>query len=442
MFTDKVRIFVQAGRGGDGCLSFRREKYVPLGGPDGGNGGRGGDVYFVADKEMTTLQDFTYRPHFIAGNAEHGMGSKKNGRDAEDLYIQIPTGTVISSMEGEEKTFMIDMIEDGQKVLIANGGRGGRGNASFKTQRNTAPRISEKGAFGDKITLELELKLIADVGLIGCPNAGKSTLLSSVTSARPKIANYPFTTLSPNLGVCSYKNKSFVIADIPGLIENAHKGKGLGMEFLRHIERTKMLLHMVDVLGFENRESWKNFELINKELYSYSDVLVKKPMIVVLNKIDSLTSKKDMLIIRKKFEKILKARKFRKDFNADSRIFEISAVTGESTKKLLDEVIFKLKVIFETKKEEKVKDIISDTKDYVIKSEFEVERINDHLFTVKGKKVEKLAQMTHFNQEESVRRFFNILKKMGVERALKRKGVKEADLVRINEMEFEYKTVI
>ena len=440
MFIDKVKIFVEAGRGGDGCLSFRREKFIPFGGPNGGNGGSGGNVYLVADKDMTTLLDFSFRPHFTAERGNHGEGSDKYGRSAEDLYIRVPRGTVISRLDESGKEFIADLVNDGDKSLVAKGGRGGRGNASFKTHRITAPRISEKGEPGEKLTIELELKLIADVGFIGCPNAGKSTLLSRITSARPKIADYPFTTLSPNLGVCNHKGKSFVVADIPGLIENASQGKGLGIGFLRHIERTRMLVHLVDAYGYEGKPCWKSLVLINKELARYSKKLVNKPMLVVLNKLDLVSDKKERTKLVKKLSEEIKKKKNK---SINNNVFSLSAATGEGINGLLDEIITQLRVLPADIIKETDGDVAESVKKYIFQPDFFVEKQSGgHVFVVSGKKVEKFISMTNFAQEESVRRLINIFKKMGVDKALIKQGIKNKDLVKIGSWEFEYQADI
>lgn len=417
MFIDKVKIYVQSGQGGDGSLSFRREKFIPMGGPNGGNGGHGGNVYFLSDRNLTTLLDLTYRPHFKAGNGEPGHAWDKAGASGKDLTIFVPCGTVIF----HEGNLIGDLREHGQKLLIARGGRGGRGNSAFKTSRNTAPRIAEKGEPGESLILELELKLIADVGLVGCPNAGKSTLLSRISQAKPKIADYPFTTLSPNLGVSTFNDKNFVVADIPGLIDGAHEGKGLGMEFLRHIERTKILVHLIDPFGFDEKKPENNFRAIQKELSLYSKKLAKKPMLIAATKMDC-TDAKDHL---KKLRKSLKNKK----------IIEISAVTGEGLKSLLAEIVKKLEGV--KKKIEEEPAVESPVRKFVFENEFSVGK-EPGGFRITGKKVERLLAMTNFKQDEAVRRFQNILKKMGVEKMLQREGVQPGNSVFIGSMEFIY----
>ncbi len=300
-FVDKAKIHVKAGDGGNGCVAWRREKFVPLGGPAGGNGGKGGDVILKADSRVQTLMDFKYKIHFKAERGQHGSGSNKHGKAGEDLVIKVPVGTVVKDAETGE--IIADLTKDGQEVVVAKGGKGGKGNAAFKTSTNQAPDYAEEGEKGEEKWIELELKLLADVGIIGFPNAGKSTLISVLSNARPKIADYPFTTLSPVLGVVKLDiGKSLVLADIPGLIEGASQGAGLGHEFLRHIERTKFLLHVIDISDFREREPLEAFEIINKEMELYSPELTKKPQIVVGNKIDILSDKEEINRLKKAFE--------------------------------------------------------------------------------------------------------------------------------------------
>jgi GTP-binding protein len=317
IFVDHTRILVRGGRGGNGAMTFRREKFVPLGGPDGGNGGRGGYVILVADAQKKSLLDLSYRPHYYAADGNPGEGSNRSGRGAEDLLVYVPAGTLVS----RDGKILADLKNGGDRFLAAKGGRGGRGNASFKTQRNTAPHISEMGEPGEEFTLELELKLLADVGLIGCPNAGKSTLLSRLTSARPKIADYPFTTLNPNLGVAEWHGVQIVLADIPGLIEGAHAGKGLGHDFLKHIERTRVLFHVVDLSGFDGKDPYASIQMINKELKAYSPKLLKKPTVIVANKMDVTGADESLEKLKKKCKK--------------AKIFAISAATGKGLDPLL-----------------------------------------------------------------------------------------------------------
>ena len=329
-FIDKAKIYVKAGDGGNGCVAWRREKFVPMGGPAGGNGGKGGDVILEADSKLQTLMDFKYKKHYKAERGQHGSGSNKHGKNAPDLILKVPVGTVVKDAETGE--IIADLTKEGQRVVVAKGGKGGRGNAMFKSSTNQAPDYAEEGEKGEEKWIELELKLIADVGIIGFPNAGKSTLISVLSHARPKIADYPFTTLSPVLGVLQLDiGKSLVLADIPGLIEGASQGAGLGHEFLRHIERTKFLLHVIDVSDFREKEPLEAFEAINNELSSYSEKLLEKPQIVVGNKIDILSDRSLL-------------NKWEKQFNERGYEFiPVSAITKEGIDKLID----KLKEIYD-----------------------------------------------------------------------------------------------
>ena len=413
MFIDKAKIFVTAGRGGDGCISFRREKFVPYGGPDGGNGGKGGDIYIETDNKKITLLDLSYRPKFFAENGVKGEGSNKYGKYGKDLIIKVPLGTLVY----KNKELFADLKEEGQRVLVAKGGRGGRGNSAFKTQRHTVPRIAEKGEPGETAEIDLELRLIADVGLVGFPNAGKSTFLSVVSAARPKIADYPFTTLEPNLGVVNLEDNQFVIADIPGIIEGASDGKGLGLEFLRHIKRTKVLLYMIDVSGFDGSNPYDTYKILQKELKKYSKYMSKKHMVIVLNKIDVPTAQENIKQFRKKVK--------------NKKIYTISNMTREGIDKLLYDVYRLIQIPI---KEEEIESI--PVKKYIYEPDFVIEKADNNIFVITGKKVEKLAQMTNFKEDEALARFQNILKKMGVEIALEEKGCKVGDTVRILDFEF------
>ncbi|MFH1259102.1 MAG: GTPase ObgE [Elusimicrobiota bacterium] len=411
MFIDQAKIFIRAGKGGNGCFSFRREKFVPLGGPDGGNGGKGGDIYLEAGQKMRTLQDFHFHPHYRADNGENGRTSDKYGKGGEDLTLRLPLGTMVYK-NGE---LLADLVEPGEKILIARGGRGGRGNAAFKTARNTAPRFAEKGEPGEELTLQLELKLLADAGIVGYPNAGKSTLLSRVSAAHPKIADYPFTTLSPNLGVVTYQDKNFVLADIPGLIEGAHEGKGLGDEFLRHIERTRLLIHLIDVFGFQGKDAYVSYLAVNRELKAHSKNLGKKKQIIVLNKIDAADAEQ-----LKQFKQRMKKRKF----------FLISGVSGEGIQKLLQEIVRQLeKIPFPDKREIAVK--------YVAQPSFRISR-EDNVFVVTGHKIEDLVAMTNFEQPEGLARLQNIFKKIGLDEALAKAGAENGDIVRVGGQELAF----
>lgn len=330
MFVDLARVHVKAGGGGDGCVSFRREKYVPRGGPDGGDGGRGGSVIMVADPGVNTLVDFRYRHHLRAGNGRPGEGGRRHGRDGDDLRVKVPVGTTVRDEETGEQ--LADLVSAGREAVVAKGGRGGRGNVHFKGPTNRAPRRAEEGRAGEDRLLTLELRLLADVGLVGLPNAGKSTLLSRLTAARPRIGDYPFTTLSPNLGVAVFHDKSFVIADIPGLIEGAHQGIGLGHDFLRHVERTKLLVHVLDASGGEEgRDPLKDFRVIDGEIAQYSKELARRPRLIVLNKVDLAEARERLPYLRSVLEE------------DGHRVFAVSAVTGEGLEQLLAGLV---KVLF------------------------------------------------------------------------------------------------
>jgi GTPase len=414
MFVDKAKLTVSGGRGGDGCLSFRREKYVEMGGPDGGNGGRGGSVWLEADPHMTTLVDLTHRPHHKAPAGMNGQGANKTGRSGEDVVIRVPPGTLVF----RDGRLLHDLKNPGDRVQAARGGRGGRGNASFKTSVNTAPRVAEKGEPGETVTLELELKLLADVGLVGFPNAGKSTLLSHISKARPKIADYPFTTLTPNLGVARTGERSFVVADIPGLIEGAHHGRGLGDEFLRHIERTRVLIHLVDVGGLGASQALKNFKALNKELGAYSPELLKKPQIIAANKMDLTDSEKQLAAFKKKIK--------------HEKVYPISAVAGTGLPALLAAAA---KALDRAPEEPLFMPEASAV--YKLEPDFKVERRGE-VFVVSGRRVERLIAMTNFEQDEAVARLQKILRKMGVEKALEKQGIQPGDPVSIGDHEFNY----
>jgi GTP-binding protein len=325
-FIDEAKIYVKAGDGGRGCVSFRREKYVPRGGPNGGDGGNGGDVIMIAKRNMSSLLDHRYQQHYRAKRGEHGRGKDQHGKNSENLLIPVPMGTIVKDFETGE--FLGDLTENNQELVVAKAGRGGKGNARFVSSVNQAPKIAEPGGEGEEKTLKLELKLLADVGLLGFPNAGKSTLISTISAARPKIADYPFTTLVPNLGVVSYGDgQTFIIADIPGLIEGAHKGAGLGIQFLRHIERTKILIHLLDLSPITNRDPIEDYETMNKELKAYSEELSRKPQILALNKIDITEAREDLERIEKHFSDL------------GIKTIPVSSATGEGTKDLIWEVV-------------------------------------------------------------------------------------------------------
>jgi len=422
MFIDRARIQVKAGDGGDGMSSFRREKFVPKGGPSGGDGGRGGDVVFIVDNNVNTLLDFRYKRKFVAKNGDNGQTKNCYGQKAEPLYIKVPPGTIIKDEESGE--VLADLTEVGQETVIVRGGRGGRGNARFVSSINRSPTFSEKGEPGEGRSLVLELKLLADVGLVGYPSVGKSSLVSMVSAARPEIAEYHFTTLVPVLGVVSLgPEHSFVIADIPGLIEGAHEGVGLGHDFLRHVERTKIIVHVVDVSGIEGRDPIEDYQRINKELKLYNERLANRPQIVAANKMDLPEAQENY----QRFKEFIESE--------GKEIFPISAATNEGLKELmirvskaLDDYVKEPEAVAEVKVYED-----SAEPDFVIKRD----EVGD--FVVVSKSLEKLVAMTKFENDEALRRFQNIWRLKGVDEALKARGIKEGDTVHVGEMEFEFK---
>lgn len=419
MFVDEVVILVKAGNGGDGCTSFRREKYVPMGGPDGGNGGRGSSIIFKVDKGLHTLLDLKYQKEIKGKKGENGKGSNKFGKNAEDVIIKVPMGTVVKDLD--TNLIIADLTKENDEVVVAKGGRGGRGNTAFKTHSNTAPNFSENGEPGEEKKLKIELKMMADVGLVGLPSVGKSTLLSKISAAKPKIAAYHFTTLLPNLGMVKTKdNRSFVVADLPGLIEGASEGVGLGDKFLRHIERTRIILHIVDMSGIEG-DPYENYLTIRKELTNYSEKLANKFEIVVANKMDMESSKENLVNFKKKIDK---------------EIIEISALTNTGIDELLIKVADKLDTINE---EDLYKD---DEIESHILYKFEEEKPftitkEDDVYVIRSDKIEKLFKMTKFT-DEGIRRFSNKLRRYGVDAELQRMGIQEGDIVRILDYEFEY----
>lgn len=422
MFTDYTKIIIKSGDGGNGAVSFRREKYVAAGGPDGGDGGNGGNIYFQVDKDRNTLIDFRFNRKFKAKNGENGSGSHCNGKYGEDLYIKVPIGTVIK--DAETGKVVADLSTPNQTELILKGGRGGRGNSHFKTSTRQAPRFSEDGEKGEEKEIILELKLLADVGLLGFPNVGKSTFLATVTDAKPKIANYHFTTLEPNLGVVKTKNgDGFVIADIPGIIEGASQGVGLGIQFLRHVERTRLLLHFLDASGQEGRNPVEDFYAINKELKEYSEKLWSRKQIIVANKLDVMQDDTNL----KEIEKLAKKEKL--------ELFKISNATREGVQELIDHVAEVLKDLPKeelVEVEEKVVYTLEDKKDqWTIKEE-------DGVFIVSGKAVERLMGRINIEDNESMYYLQKSLKNMGIDQKLKELGVCEGDTVIIAGWELEW----
>ena len=421
MFIDRARIFVQSGKGGDGMSSFRHEKFVPKGGPNGGDGGQGGNVVLVADRNVNTLVDFRFRRLFKAKPGGKGEGSNKYGRNAEDLVITVPLGTIVKDEETGQ--VMADLSRDGQRAIVAKGGRGGRGNWHFRTSANRTPTFAERGEPGEERWLRLELKVLADVGLLGYPSVGKSSILRKVSAAQPEVAAYHFTTLNPILGVVNLPDhRSFVMADIPGLIDGASEGVGLGHDFLRHIERTKILIHVIDVSGIEGRDPIEDYEKINAELAKYSEKLSRKQQIVAANKIDLLGDSDNL-------ERLM-------DYMAAHgvEVYPICAMTGEGMDKLLERVWTML--------EEYVEEPDETTEEVVYKAQnkpdFEVKRDDDGAFVITGARIENLVAMTNFDDDQSLRRFQRIWRYMELDKLLQEHGIQDGNTVRIYSLEVEY----
>jgi GTP-binding protein len=428
MFIDQANIYVKAGDGGDGIVAFRREKYEPDGGPAGGDGGKGGDVVFEVDEGLHTLMDFRYNRHFKADKGENGMSKGMHGRGAEDLVVPVPPGTVIKNEATEQ--VLADLTEDGQRIIIANGGRGGRGNIRFASGRNPAPHIAENGEPGEEVNLVLELKLLADVGLVGFPSAGKSTFLSVVTAAKPKIGNYPFTTISPNIGVVALNDgRNFVIGDMPGIIEGAAEGVGLGLQFLRHIERTKVLLHVIDMSGLEGREPFQDYQTIQEELEDYDLNLLNKPQIILANKMDMPDAAANL----EEFKANLA------DIGVETEIFEISALQREGLNAVLYRAAELLEEYEEMEEEEPIEMDAHVT--YTHEEEeapFELTRDSDGVWVLSGNEIERLFKMTNFEHDEATMRFSRQLRTMGVDDALRERGAKDGDLVALLDFTFEF----
>ncbi|SHI02445.1 GTP-binding protein [Clostridium collagenovorans DSM 3089] len=423
MFIDKAKIFVKSGDGGDGAISFRREKYVDLGGPDGGDGGRGGSVKLVVDPNMTTLMDFTYKRKYVAGKGENGGRSKCYGKDGETLIVKVPMGTVIRDEESGK--IMADLAHKDDSFVVTKGGKGGKGNAKFATPTRQAPGFAEPGMPGEERYIRLELKLLADVGLLGFPNVGKSTLLSMVSKAKPKIANYHFTTLKPNLGVVAMPGiESFVIADIPGIIEGAAEGVGLGLEFLRHIERTRLLIHVVDISGVEGRDAIEDVKKINEELKQYSVKLWDRPQIIAANKSDMLYDEEYFETFKAEMEKL--------GFN---KIFKISAATNEGVPELMKEAAEMLSKIPVTELEIKEEDrFVEEEKKFT----YTIGRAEDGVFEVTGSFVDRLLHAVNVNEPDSLRYVHKVLTNKGIFDELRELGIQDGEIVRLNDFEFEY----
>jgi len=432
MFLDEVKIFVRSGDGGNGLVAFRREKYVPKGGPAGGDGGRGANVVFIVDEGLRTFMDYRYQKKFVAPNGENGMSKGMHGRKSKDLYLKVPPGTVIRDTDTGE--VLADLVEHEQEVIVARGGRGGRGNCRFATPSNPAPEIAENGEPGEERNLTLELKLMADVGLVGFPSVGKSTLLSITSKAKPKIADYHFTTLAPNLGVVETKDhRSFVMADLPGLIEGASQGVGLGHQFLRHIERTKVIVHVVDMSATDGRDPYEDYKIINQELGEYNMRLLERPQIVVANKMDIPAAQENL-------------EEFKSKLAADDEevdIVEISAFTRTN----VDNLLYKISDILDSTDPNMLYEL--DTEEESMENRvlykhkpkdetFKITRDDTGAYVVSGPGIERAFLMTDFNRDASVRRFAQQMRSMGVDDALRERGCKNGDTVKILKGEFEF----
>ena len=421
MFVDEVVVEVRAGDGGDGCMAFRREKYVDMGGPFGGNGGRGSNIIFKVDEGLNTLIDLRFQKLIKGKKGENGGGKGKHGKNAEDIIIKVPPGTIIT--DDDTGLIIADLIKHGEEVVVAHGGRGGRGNMAFATGSNPAPKFAENGEPGEVRKIKVELKLLADVGLVGMPSVGKSTIISKISAAKPKIAPYPFTTLTPNLGVVKTKdNRSFVVADLPGLIEGASLGEGLGDQFLKHVERTRIIAHVIDMSGIEGRNPYDDYVIINKELENFNSNLLAKPQIIIANKMDIPNARKNL----EKFKEKVKI-----------PIFEISAIKGEG----LDNVLIELaNMLDDIPKENLYQD--EQLENHIL-YKFEAEEPfvitkEDGVWIIKGKEVEKLVKMTKFNSDEAVLRFSHKLRKMGIDAKLRELGAENGDVIKILDFEFEF----
>ena len=421
MFVDEVVMEVEAGRGGDGCMAYLREKFVPMGGPNGGNGGKGADIIFKADEGLKTLLDLRYQKKIKGEPGQNGEGKNKSGAYAEDKIVKVPIGTTIKDYD----TGMIiaDLTRHNEEVIVAYGGKGGRGNVTLATRNNPCPSFAERGEPGEVRKIKVELRMLADVGLVGLPSVGKSTLLSMITNANPKIAAYHFTTLSPNLGVVETKDNSFVIADLPGLIEGASEGVGLGHKFLKHIERTKIIAHVIDMSASEGRDPYDDYMVIRKELEEFSPKLLNKKEIIIANKMDLPTSKENLAKFKQKIDK---------------EVYEISALNNQN----LDILINALSELVKNTQEEVLyeEDIQEKHVLYKFKQEkpFMIIKENEHTFVIKGDKVEKIFKMMNFNTEEAISRFAKKLRNMGVDEELEKMNVQEGDIIKVLDYEFEY----
>lgn len=422
IFIDRVKIFVKSGKGGDGCVSFRREKYIPNGGPDGGDGGDGGDIIFEVDSSMSTLYAFRNQKHYVATSGEPGAGKNCHGKDGEDLVLKVPKGTIIRDFESDK--IIADLAKPDSRFVLLSGGRGGQGNQHYATPTMQAPKYAQPGQVAKERWITLELKSIADVGLVGFPNVGKSTFLSRVSNAKPKIANYHFTTLTPNLGVVSLYNDSFVVADIPGIIEGAAEGVGLGHEFLKHIERTKVLLHVVDVASTEGRNPLEDMEKIRLELEKYSSVLIEKPQLIAANKMDAVYDDTYLKEMKEVYEPL------------GIKVFPISAVSGQGIEDLLREIYNILQTL-----PKEVTEYESEIDINLIEEEKEPINIyidEDGVFVVEGKRIDKMLGYTNLETEKGFNFFQKFIEEEGINSELKNLGIQEGDVVRVGYLEFEY----
>lgn len=424
MFIDQVEIYLKAGDGGNGIVAYRREKYVPLGGPSGGDGGNGADIIFEVDEGLRTLMDFRYQRHFKAKPGVHGMNQNMHGKNSEALVLKVPPGTIVKRKDTDET--LADLTQHGQRSVAARGGRGGRGNSRFASARDSAPDYAENGEPGEELEVVLELKLMADVGLVGFPSVGKSTLLSTVSKARPKIGAYPFTTIKPNLGVVETGDgRSFVMADLPGLIEGASDGTGLGHQFLRHVERTRVILHVIDISEMEGRDAVEDYKIIRRELKRYNERLTERPEIIVLNKADLVND-----------EEVYEF--FKSEVGEDKEIYPISAATHQN----IDELLYCVADLLERTEQDEIVPEESDTR-VVYRHEkdpdaFEITRDDDGAYVVSGGAIERLFKMTDFNRDAAVRRFARQMRSMGIDEALRERGIKAGETVRILGGEFEF----
>lgn len=422
MFIDEVIIDLEAGKGGDGCMAFRREKYVEMGGPYGGNGGKGADIIFKVDEGLNTLLDLRYKKLIRGDKGENGLGKGMHGANASDIVIKVPEGTVVTDLD--TGLIIADLTQNNEEAIIAKGGRGGRGNIAFATRSNPAPNFAENGEPGEVKRVKVELKLLADVGLVGMPSVGKSTFISKISAVKPKIAAYHFTTLKPNLGVVrASNNRSFVVADLPGLIEGASLGEGLGDQFLRHIERTRVIAHIIDMSAFEGRNPYEDYVTINKELENYNKKLIEKPQIIIANKMDMPNAEDNL-------------KKFKEKVNAE--VYELSAINGEGVDKIVNKLADMLDTIKKEPLYEKQKFESHVLYEFKVKKPFTITKDNS-TWVVRGEEVEKLLKMTKFSSDEAVLRFSNKLRKMGIDDELRKLGAQEGDVVRILDLEFEFK---